>query len=147
LAKLLDKLARKIAGDTEDPILLERARAVAQAEFDLARVRQAKAALIERASAFGALDPPRILSSVTRIIRFLHALDPSRVILPKPIDAVPEALMLAHGFSIELLVELVHAGLATASAERTIGGRHPTELTRLRITDAGRRALAGRAKP
>jgi hypothetical protein len=27
LAKLLDKLARKIAGDTEDPILLERARA------------------------------------------------------------------------------------------------------------------------
>jgi hypothetical protein len=87
LAKLLDKLARKIAGDTEDPILLERARAVAQAEFDLARVRQAKAALIERASAFGALDPPRILSSVTRIIRFLHALDPSRVILPNPIDA------------------------------------------------------------
>jgi hypothetical protein len=87
LAKLLDKLARKIAGDTEDPILLERARAVAQAEFDLARVWQAKVALIERASAFGELGPPRILSSVTRIIRFLHALDPSRVILPKPIDA------------------------------------------------------------
>jgi hypothetical protein len=62
LAKLLDKLARKIAGDTKDPILLERARAVAQAQFDLARVRQAKAALIERASAFEALDPPRILS-------------------------------------------------------------------------------------
>jgi hypothetical protein len=87
LAKLLDKLACKIAGDTKDPILLERARAVAQAQLDLARVRQAKVALIERASAFGALDPPRILSSVTRIIRFLHALDPSRVILPKPFDA------------------------------------------------------------
>jgi hypothetical protein len=74
-------------GTTKDPILLERARAVAQAQLDLARVRQAKVALIERASAFGALDPPRILSSVTRIIRFLHALDPSRVILPKPFDA------------------------------------------------------------
>jgi hypothetical protein len=61
-------------------------------------------------------------------------------------DGVPEALMLAHGFSIELLVKLVHAGLATASAERRVAGRHPTELTRLRITDAGRRALAGRAK-
>jgi hypothetical protein len=87
LAKLLDKLARKIAGDTKDPILLERARVVAQAQLDLARVRQAKVALIERASAFGALDPPRILSSVTRIIRFLHALDPGRFILPKPLDA------------------------------------------------------------
>ena len=62
-------------------------------------------------------------------------------------DGVPEALMLAHGFSIELLVELVHAGLATASAERTAAGRHPVEVTRVRITDAGRGALAGRAKP
>jgi hypothetical protein len=39
-------------------------------------------------------------------------------------DGVPEALMLAHGFSIELLVKLVHAGLATASAERTVAGAH-----------------------
>ena len=61
-------------------------------------------------------------------------------------DGVPEALMLAHGFSIELLVELVHSELATAGAERTVAGRHPIEVTRVRITDAGRRALAGRAK-
>jgi hypothetical protein len=54
---------------------------------------------------------------------------------------VAEALMLAHGFSIELLVELVHAGLATASAERAVAGRHPIEVTRVRITEAGRRAL------
>jgi DNA-binding LacI/PurR family transcriptional regulator len=70
-AKQLDNLVRKIAGDTKDAIILERARAVAQAELDLARVRQAKIALIERASAFGALDPPRVPSSVTRIIRLL----------------------------------------------------------------------------
>jgi len=53
-AKQLDKLAREIAGDTEDPLLLERARTIAQAELDLVRVRRAKVALIERASARGA---------------------------------------------------------------------------------------------
>jgi hypothetical protein len=35
-AKQLDKLVREIAGDTEDAMLLERARAIAQAELDLA---------------------------------------------------------------------------------------------------------------
>jgi hypothetical protein len=65
-AKQLDKLVRKIAGETEDAMVLERARAIAHAELDLAQVRRAKIALIERACAFGALDPPR----------------------PKPIDAL-----------------------------------------------------------
>jgi hypothetical protein len=60
-AKQLDKLVREIAGDTSDAIMLERARAIAQSELDLARVRRAKVALIERASAFGELDPPRVL--------------------------------------------------------------------------------------
>jgi len=65
-AKQLDKLVRKIAGETEDAMVLERARAIAHAELDLAQVRRAKIALIERACVFGALDPPR----------------------PKPIDAL-----------------------------------------------------------
>src|SRR5262249_40676297 len=64
-AKQLDKLVREIAGDTKDAILLERARAIAQAELDLARVRRVKVALIERASAFGELDPPQAFSTVT----------------------------------------------------------------------------------
>jgi hypothetical protein len=59
-AKQLDKLARKIAGNTDDAITLERAREIAQAELELARVRRAKVALIERASAFGELDPPQL---------------------------------------------------------------------------------------
>jgi hypothetical protein len=83
-AKQLDKLARKIAGGTEDPILLERARAIAQAELDLARVRRAKVALIERASAFGELDPPR--PTLTQMISLLNAFARSRLILPRPID-------------------------------------------------------------
>src|SRR5262245_45678597 len=86
-AKQLDKLVRKIAGETEDAMVLERARAIAQAELDLARVRQAKVALIERACAFGALDPPRVLSSVTRVIHLLNTLNRGRFTLPKPIDA------------------------------------------------------------
>ena len=84
-AKRLDKLARKIAGNTDDAITLERAREIAQAELDLARVRRAKVALIERASAFGALDPPRL--TVTQMIRVVNAFDRGRLIVPKPIDS------------------------------------------------------------
>jgi hypothetical protein len=84
-AKQLDILVRKIAGDSEDAIVLERARAIAQAELDLARVRRAKLALIERASAFGELDPPQL--TVTQTIRILNAYDRGgRLIIPKPID-------------------------------------------------------------
>jgi hypothetical protein len=84
-AKQLDKLVHKIAGDTEDEIVLERARAVAQAQLELARVRRAKVALIERASAFGELDPPQL--TVAQLIRIMNALDRGRLIVPKPIDA------------------------------------------------------------
>ena len=65
--------------------LLERAREIAQAELELARVRRAKVAVIERASAFGELDPPQL--TVTQMIRLLNALDRGRAIVPKPIDA------------------------------------------------------------
>ena len=84
LAEQLDKLVREIAGDSEDAILHDRARAVAQAELELARVRRAKVALIERAFAFGELNPPRV--TVTQVIRLLNALERARP-MPKPIDA------------------------------------------------------------
>jgi hypothetical protein len=57
-------------------------------------------------------------------------------------DGCSEAIMLAHGFTIDMMVELVNAGLATATAERVVAGRHTIEVARVRITDAGRRALA-----
>jgi hypothetical protein len=87
VAKQLDNLVREIGGDSEDAIVLERARAIAQAELDLARVRSAKVALIERACTFGELQPPQVLSSVTQIIRFVNAVDRDRLILPKPVDS------------------------------------------------------------
>jgi hypothetical protein len=86
-AKQLDKLVREIAGDSKDAIVLERTRAIAQAELDLARVRRAKVSLIERACAFGELDPPQAFSTVTQIKRFFNALDRGKLILPKPSDS------------------------------------------------------------
>jgi hypothetical protein len=80
-AKQLDKLARKIAGDTADEIILERARAAAQAELDLARVRRAKV------GAFGDLDAPQAFSSVTQASRLLNAFERDGPTIPDPIDS------------------------------------------------------------
>jgi hypothetical protein len=52
-------------------------------------------------------------------------------------------MMIAHGFTIPQMVELVHAGLATATAERVVASRRTIEVARLRIAEAGRRALEG----
>ena len=87
-AEQVDKLARKIAGNTDDAIILECARAIAQAQLDLARVRRAKVALIERASAFGELDPPRAFTTIAQCIRILNALDRGRFALPNAIDSL-----------------------------------------------------------
>jgi hypothetical protein len=57
-------------------------------------------------------------------------------------DGATEAIMLAHRISVELMVELVRAGLATAKAERVVAGGRAMEVVRVRITDAGRQALA-----
>ena len=57
-------------------------------------------------------------------------------------DGCTEAVMLAHGFTIDMMVELVRVGLATAHAERVVAGSRKMEVTTLRITDAGRRVLA-----
>ena len=62
-------------------------------------------------------------------------------LLEASLDGCTEAIMLAYGFKTELLVELVNAGLATASIERMVAGGRRIEVTRMRITGAGRRAL------
>jgi len=48
------------------------------------------------------------------------------------------------GFTVELLVNIVQAGFATAQSERVCAGGQPIEVTRAHITDAGRRALKDR---
>ena len=58
-------------------------------------------------------------------------------------NGMSEALLLAHGVSPQSIVNAVHAGLATLTAERKPTGQSTLEMKRVRITDAGRRALAG----
>jgi hypothetical protein len=84
-AKQLHKLVHEIVGNT---VILERGRAVAQAEFEIAQVRRAKVALIERAAAFGQLDPPRVFSTVSQFIRLFNSLDRGQVAsFPEPVDS------------------------------------------------------------
>jgi hypothetical protein len=56
---------------------------------------------------------------------------------------VTHALLRAHGFTAELLVALMRAGHVTAKAEQTFAAGRSIDVTRVKITDAGRRALAG----
>jgi hypothetical protein len=59
LARAVERLARKIAGDSTNAVILEHFRGAAQAEFDLARIRQVKVAVIERMLASGAHGGPQ----------------------------------------------------------------------------------------
>jgi hypothetical protein len=53
-----------------------------------------------------------------------------------------EAVMLAHGFKLPALVELIRDGLATAHTQRMMAGSKAIEVTVMRITEAGRRAIS-----
>jgi hypothetical protein len=57
-------------------------------------------------------------------------------------DGSSEALLLAHGYSHATIVNGVRAGFAMFNAESTPFGLSTVEITRVRLTDAGRRALA-----
>jgi SOS response regulatory protein OraA/RecX len=62
-------------------------------------------------------------------------------------DGCSEAILLAHGFTVGQIAELVRDGLATAHSRRVIVARHVVEIAHVRITEAGRRMLSNRAKP
>jgi hypothetical protein len=61
-------------------------------------------------------------------------------------DGYTEAIMLAHGFTVEQMVALIHAGLASVKTERMMAGTQPIMVAHVRITEAGRRVLGERAK-
>jgi hypothetical protein len=58
-------------------------------------------------------------------------------------DGCTESMMIAHGFTIDDMAALVHAGLATATAERVVAGGKTIEVARVGITEARRHMLAG----
>jgi len=57
-------------------------------------------------------------------------------------DGCTEAILRAHGVTIPQMVELVRAGLASATPERVVAGGRTIEIATVRITEARRRALA-----
>ena len=56
-------------------------------------------------------------------------------------DGCTAARMVAHGFILEVLIELIVAGLATTQTEQVGRASQPMGRTHFRITEAGRRAL------
>src|SRR6516164_8529 len=60
-------------------------------------------------------------------------------------EGCTEALMFANGFTAEILIELVRAGLVSAHAERVVGDGKMTEVARVKLSEAGWQALAGDA--
>src|SRR5262245_30020358 len=60
-------------------------------------------------------------------------------------DGCTEALMFTNGFTAELLIELVRAGLASAHAERMVADGKMTEVARMKISEAGWQAVVGDA--
>jgi hypothetical protein len=54
-----------------------------------------------------------------------------------------ESILMAHGFVIGTLHDLVRNGLAAAEPRTVRAGRRLIEVKWMTITDAGRRALAG----
>jgi hypothetical protein len=57
-------------------------------------------------------------------------------------DGCTDALLQTHGFKLDVLISLVSAEFATAKPECTFAAGKPVEVTRVRITEAGRRALS-----
>ena len=80
-AKDIERLAREIAGASTDAIILEAARAAAQAEFDIAQIRQVKVAVIVQMQTVGAINA-RPTSRTTR--------QPRTSVLPAKAEAPTE---------------------------------------------------------
>jgi hypothetical protein len=107
-AKRVEELARKIAADATDFVTLDYARAAAEAEFGIARVRQAKVALIERMLAFGGWEQPQLFQSLGEIKAFFKGLDRGKLDIPTP---VVDALETMPSAEADRLAEAVRRAL------------------------------------
>jgi hypothetical protein len=75
VAQHVERLGLQIAGDIQDEIGLDLARAAAAAMLELERVRHVKLALIERSSAFGGLVAPKRFRNAVAEVRLLIAME------------------------------------------------------------------------
>ena len=56
-------------------------------------------------------------------------------------DGCSEAIMLAHGFSVDFLMDLIRTGMATTRTERVVAGGRAMESRPREDHGGGRRAL------
>ena len=78
--------------------------------------------------------PPRLSEERRRALELLAS---------SPVGANAGLLVFAHGFDRRVLDCLVEAGLAAAEREVVVAGDKPVEIIRIKITNAGRRAIEG----
>ena len=71
--KQIENLARQIAGDAVDRTTLAPARVAAEAELELQRIRELKAAMYERIKAYGDFDGTKLFQSDKEEIRWMKA--------------------------------------------------------------------------
>jgi hypothetical protein len=57
-------------------------------------------------------------------------------------DGVAQALLSAQGFDASMIASLANRGLATLTTEKVLANERLTVVAMVRITKAGRRALA-----
>jgi hypothetical protein len=76
----VERLAREIAGASTDIVILECARTIAQAEFELAQIRRVKVGLVSRVMAFGEIKRPPSVQLIAEAKRFFRALDRGELI-------------------------------------------------------------------
>ena len=75
---------------------------------------------------------PNLSSEQRRVLQLLSDAEP---------HGITETLWVAHEFSGELLSGLVEAGLATMTGETVRAEEGEIEVVRVRITEAGQRAI------
>ncbi len=65
------------------------------------------------------------------------------LLLNAPRGLTEATLLRVHGFTFELLTSLVHLRLAEVATGTARAGGRTVEVTRIKITNAGRRAIGG----
>jgi len=77
LALKIEELTLQFAGEHQnDRVSMELARSAAEAEFDRKRAGRTRLALMERATAFGSLDPPKFFRTIAQEVRWLIRMEP-----------------------------------------------------------------------
>jgi hypothetical protein len=61
------------------------------------------------------------------------------------LSGATNAELVAQGFSAEMIASLVLSGHTVATVDGEKAGDHPIKIMRMKITDAGRRAIEGSA--